>query len=67
MEDHFEHGGMGDFAAAAVAGEQGLVIKMSVKKISQSGTKEQLLDDAGINAAHIMAKVKQLLAGPQSL
>lgn len=67
VEDHFEHGGMGDFAAAAVAGEQGLVIKMAVKKISQSGTKEQLLDDAGINAAHIISKVKQLLAEPQSL
>lgn len=66
VEDHFEHGGMGDFAAAAVASEQALVIKMAVKKISQSGSKDQLLDDAGINAAHIIAKVKQLLAEPQT-
>jgi transketolase len=61
VEDHFEHGGMGDFAAAAVAGEPGQVIKMAVRKISQSGTKDELLNDAGISAAHIVAKVKAFL------
>jgi len=61
VEDHFEHGGMGDFAAAAVEGEDGQVIKMAVRKISQSGTKDELLDDAGISAAHIVAKVKAFL------
>ncbi|MCU7551981.1 transketolase [Chitinophagaceae bacterium LB-8] len=61
VEDHFEHGGMGDFAAAAIEGEDGMVIKMAVSKISQSGTKDQLMDDAGINAAHIISKVKQAL------
>jgi transketolase len=50
---------MGDFAASAVAGEEAHVIKMAVTKISQSGTKDELLDDAGINAAHIVAKVKE--------
>uniref|UniRef100_UPI00397A191C transketolase C-terminal domain-containing protein n=1 Tax=Salmonella sp. SAL4434 TaxID=3159889 RepID=UPI00397A191C len=44
VEDHFEHGGMGDFAAAALAAEGGKVIKMAVQKISQSGTKDELLD-----------------------
>ena len=32
---------------------------MAVTKISQSGTKDELLDDAGINAAHIVSLVKQ--------
>jgi transketolase len=62
VEDHFEHGGMGDFAAAAVANENAKVVKMAVTKISQSGTKDELLNDAGINAAHIIARVKELLA-----
>jgi transketolase len=50
---------MGDFAATAVAGTEGHVIKMAVTKISQSGTKDELLDDAGISAAHIVSLVKQ--------
>ena len=60
VEDHFAHGGMGDFANTAVSGN-GTVVKMAVTHISQSGTKDQLLDDAGINASHIVAKVKELL------
>ncbi len=64
VEDHFEHGGMGDFAAAALSKENqnAQIIKMAVTKISQSGTKDQLLDDAGISATHIISKVKQLLS-----
>jgi transketolase len=61
VEDHFKHGGFGDFAAAALSGTQGQVIKMAVREISQSGTKSELLADAGIDAAHIAAKVKSVL------
>ena len=61
VEDHFEHGGFGDFAAAALSGEQGQVIKMAVQKISQSGTMDELLNDAGINSSHIVAKVNSVL------
>ena len=61
VEDHYEHGGMGDFAAAAIAGENAHVIKMAVTKISQSGTKDELLDDAGISAGHIVNLVKQMV------
>lgn len=60
VEDHFVHGGLGDFTASAVSGK-GEVVKMAVTHISQSGTKDQLLDDAGINAKHIVAKVKELV------
>jgi transketolase len=62
VEDHFEHGGMGDFATAALADENAHIIKMAVTGISQSGTKDELLDDSGINATHIIKKVKQIIA-----
>jgi transketolase len=62
VEDHFEHGGMGDFALAALSSVKGQVIKMAVTNISQSGTKDELLNDAGINAAHIVKTVKQQVA-----
>jgi len=64
VEDHFGHGGFGDFAAAAISGE-GQVIKMAVRKISQSGTKDELLNDAGIDADHLITKVKSLLKQPE--
>ena len=62
VEDHFEHGGMGDFALAALSSINTQVIKMAVTDISQSGTKDELLNDAGINAAHIVKTVKQQVA-----
>ncbi|MBU4098487.1 transketolase, partial [Patescibacteria group bacterium] len=61
VEDHFEHGGLGDFVLSAVAGTGVCVEKMAVTKISKSGKPEELLDDAGITAPHIVAKVKKLL------
>jgi transketolase len=61
VEDHFEHGGMGDFALAALAGTEGQVIKLAVKKISESGMKDELLNDAGISAAKIVSKIKSLV------
>jgi transketolase len=61
VEDHFEHGGFGDFATAALSDQQAQIIKMAVQKISQSGTMDELLNDAGINSLHIVAKVKSVL------
>jgi transketolase len=61
VEDHFKHGGFGDFAASAVSNIQGQVIKMAVWTISESGTKNELLNDAGIDAANIITKVKSVL------
>jgi transketolase len=59
VEDHFVHGGMGDFAAAALAGTGAEVIKMAVTAISQSGTMNELLHAAGIDAGHIAQKVRE--------
>jgi transketolase len=60
VEDHFYHGGFGDFVAEALSGQHGQVIKMAVQKISQSGTMDELLGDAGIDAKHIVEKVKSV-------
>jgi transketolase len=62
VEDHFAHGGLGDFIAAAVSAEGVYVEKMAVTKISQSGKQEELMKDAGIDAAGIAAKVKELVS-----
>jgi len=62
VEDHFKHGGFGDFAAAALANTQGQVIKMAVTKISGSGTGDELLNDAGISSANIVSKVRSVLS-----
>jgi transketolase len=64
VEDHFMHGGLGDFAAA-IPGINGRVEKMAVSKISQSGTKDQLMDDAGISAKHIIKRVKEFVKEDQ--
>jgi transketolase len=63
IEDHFIHGGMGDFAIAALAtmDKQYLVIKMGVTEISRSGKMEELLDHAGISAAKLVEKIKEVL------
>jgi len=62
VEDHFEHGGLGDFIAAAIIEEGDYVEKMAVTKISQSGKQDELLQDAGINAAAIAARVKKIVS-----
>ncbi len=61
VEDHFSHGGLGDFVLEAVSGVGIMVEKMAVTHISRSGLKDELLDDAGISAKHIVTKVKSLL------
>ncbi len=62
VEDHYAHGGLGDFVASAVSKKGIRVIKMAVNKTPHSGTKDELLDYVGINATHIVKKVKSLIA-----
>ena len=63
VEDHFIHGGMGDFviAALAVSNLSHRVIKLGLDHISRSGKKDELLDDAGISAGKLVMHVKTLL------
>ncbi len=59
VEDHFAHGGLGDFVLEVVSGTGTMVEKMAVTKISRSGTKDEVMDDAGISAKHIVQQVKK--------
>ncbi|MCL5438405.1 MAG: transketolase, partial [Patescibacteria group bacterium] len=61
VEDYYEHGGLGDFVLSAVSDRSAIVEKLAVKEIPRSGTKEELLNFAEINASHIKEKVKKLL------
>jgi transketolase len=61
VEDHFAHGGLGDFAMEAVSDMNIHVEKIAVPKISRSGTKDQLLNLAGIDAAGIISRIKKLI------
>jgi transketolase len=61
VEDHFEHGGLGDFVLDAVKETGAQVEKLAVKHISRSGTKDELLHDAKIDAAAIVALVKRMV------
>jgi transketolase len=66
VEDHFEHGGMGDFAMAALAasGITGQVKKMAVLAISRSGKMDELMEAAGISASAIVKQVRSLIHAP---
>lgn len=61
VEDHFQHGGFGDFVLDAVSKEGVRVVKLSVKDISRSGTKEQLLHAARIDKDAIIEEVRKVL------
>lgn len=63
VEDHFAHGGMGDFVMAAVttADKPAYVKKMAVSQISRSGKMDELLELAGINASAIINRVHALI------
>lgn len=61
VEDHFDHGGLGDFVLSALSETECKIIKLAVTHTSQSGKMEELLKDAGIDRTSIVATVKNLL------
>ena len=63
VEDHFLHGGMGDFVLAALADYEKphRIIKLGVGNIARSGKAEELLDHAGISSCRIVTRIKSLL------
>lgn len=61
VEDHYEHGGLGDFVLSAVSLLRVRVEKMAVSTFPRSGTKDELLEFAGISTQHIVEKVKQFI------
>jgi transketolase len=65
VEDHHPEGGLGDAVldALAEAGQNARVAKLAVRIMPGSGTPAELLADAGIDAAAIVAAARRLL-GP---
>jgi transketolase len=63
VEDHWPEGGLGDAVLEAFADGDGplpTVVKLAVRAMPGSGKPTELLDAAGIDAAHIVVAAKQL-------
>ncbi len=60
VEDHFESGGLGDAAAAALAGKANIV-HLAIKDLPRSGKPEELMEKYGISSSHIKKAVRMLL------
>ena len=63
VEDHWAEGGLGDAVLDALAGETGTrVEKLAVREMPGSGKPGELLAFAGIDAEHIAAAVRRIIA-----
>lgn len=62
VEEHYEHGGLGDAVLAAVAEEGARVRKLAVREIPRSGKPAELLNRYGIGANAIISAAEQMLA-----
>ncbi len=60
VEDHHPAGGLGDAVSEAVSPEGVRVIRLAARVMPHSGKPEELLHQQGIDAAGIIAAVKQL-------
>jgi transketolase len=60
VEDHWPQGGLGDAVCEVFSGRPAPAItRLAVSGLPGSGTPAQLLDAAGISAAHVIAAVKR--------
>lgn len=63
VEDHWPQGGLGDAVCEVFSGRPAPAItRLAVSGLPGSGTPAQLLDAAGISAAHVIAAVKRARA-----
>jgi transketolase len=62
VEDHYEHGGIGDAVLSALASEPVRVHKLAVREIPHSGKPEELIDHYGIGVRTIVQTAKQIIA-----
>jgi transketolase len=64
IEDHWAEGGLGDAVLAALADidDPVRVVKLAVREMPTSGKPEELLAVAGIDAEHIAAAARELVA-----
>ena len=67
VEDHWAEGGVGDavLEVFADAGERARILSLAVREMPGSGTPGELLAAAGIDAEHIAAAARRLVATPQ--
>lgn len=69
VEDHWIEGGLGDAVLEAFSGTEGSapadqplrVVKLAVHEMPGSGKPDELIEAAGISAAHIVSAVKSLI------
>lgn len=61
VEDHYEHGGIGDAVLSALAGQGIRVYKMAVRSIPQSGKPEELMEKFGISSRNIEGVVRSAI------
>jgi transketolase len=66
IEDHWPEGGLGDAVVAALADtdEPPRVVRLAVRGMPTSGKPNELLAAAGIDAEHIAAAARRLVAQP---
>lgn len=64
VEDHYDHGGLGDAVLSALGGERVQAYKLAVRGIPHSGKPGELIEKFGISAAHIVTTVKSALRSP---
>jgi transketolase len=65
VEDHWAEGGLGDAVASCLSGADPItahVVRLAVHEMPGSGTPEELLHAAGIDAAAIVAAAERLVA-----
>jgi len=64
VEDHWAEGGLGDAVVAALADldEPPRVMRLAVREMPRSGKPEECLAAAGIDAEHIAAAARALVA-----
>ncbi len=61
VEDHYEHGGLGDAVLSALAQERVRAYKLAVREIAHSGKAKELIEKFGISSGHIVNTVKSAL------
>ncbi len=61
VEDHYEHGGIGDAVLNALGSEGIRVHKLAIREIPRSGKPEELIDHFGIGARSIVETAQRIV------
>ncbi len=61
VEDHYQHGGIGDAVLSALSAGRINARKLAVNEIPRSEKPKELIDKFGLSACHIVEVVKTAL------